>query len=346
MKTIIVTGGLGFIGSNFIEMVLTNPKYKGVKIINIDNDSFNRKNHKHLEHIKQISDKNRYEYKCASICNLTKMQALIYFHRPDKIVHFAAETHVDYSISEPQKHVKSNVVGTMNMLIASSKYYNRLLNDEQKKQFRFHHISTDQVFGDFPIDSLQKFTQDSKYRPSSPYSATKASADMLVHAWSRSYGLPISISNCSNNYGRYQDESKLIPKVIGHCFRKEPIPIHGTGLYIRDWIHAKDHCRGILMILQNLQKTQGQTFLFGGDCQKSNLWIIDTICQIMDQKYPMQVSYKTLKTFVDNRVGQDNRYAIDNSNSYRVLGWKSIYNLNETIEQMVQEGVQNGCILV
>lgn len=337
MKTILITGGLGFIGSNFIQMILTDQKYKDIKIVNIDCDQLGRKNHKHLSHIEAIKDLNRYQYKYANICNLTKMQALIYFHRPDKIVHFAAETHVDCSIEKPQLYVKSNLIGTMNMLIASSKYYNKILSDQQKKQFRFHHISTDQVFGDFSINSIQKFTEESKYNPSSPYSATKAGADMLVHAWHRSYGLPISISNCSNNYGKYQDESKLIPKVIGHCLREQPIPIHGTGQYIRDWIHVEDHCRGILMIIENLQKTQNQTFLFGGQCERSNLQIIDIICQIMDEQRPRNIgsSYKDLKTFVQNRVGQDNRYAIDNTKSNNVLRWYPQRKLQESLIQLI-----------
>lgn len=337
MKTIIVTGGLGFIGSNFIEMVLTDPRYKDVKIVNIDCDNFNRKNHKHLSHIPQIYDKSRYQYKNANICNLTKMQALIYLHRPDKIVHFAAETHVDLSIQSPNEYAKSNVLGTMNLLIASSKYYNRLLNDEQKKQFRFHHISTDQVFGDFPIDSNQKFTQNSKYYPSSPYSATKASADMIVHAWHRSYGLPISISNCSNNYGKYQDNTKLIPKVINHCLKEETIPIHGSGQYIRDWIHVEDHCRGILTILDNLDKTDNETFLFGGDCERSNIYIINYICELMDKMKPRKngKSYKQLQKFVQNRVGQDNRYAIDNTKSNTVLGWYPQRNLQDSLIELI-----------
>lgn len=337
MKTILITGGLGFIGSNFIQMLLTDSKYNHIKIINVDCDQLHRKNHKHLSHIQAIKDITRYQYKDANICNLTKMQALIYFHRPDKIVHFAAETHVDFSIKTPQAYIKSNVLGTMNMLIASSKYYNKLLNDQQKRQFRFHHVSTDEVFGDFPIDSLQKFTQMSKYYPSSPYSATKASADMLVHAWHRSYGLPVSISNCSNNYGKYQDQSKLIPKVIGHCLRQQNIPIHGSGLYVRDWIHAVDHCRGIMMILQNLQKTDNQTFLFGGDCQRSNLYIIDLICEVMDECRPRAnyQPYKELKQYVANRVGQDNRYAIDSTKAGTILGWSPVESLRDTIMELV-----------
>lgn len=337
MKTILITGGLGFIGSNFIQMVLTDQKYKDIKIINIDCDQLGRINHKHLSHIEAIKDLNRYQFKLANICNLTKMQALIYLHRPDKIVHFAAETHVDFSIETPQKYVKSNVVGTMNMLIASSKYYNKLLNEQQKREFRFHHISTDQVFGDFPVNSIQKFTEHSKYKPSSPYSATKAGADMLVHAWYRSYGLPVSISNCSNNYGKYQDPSKLIPKVIKHCLREQFIPIHGTGEYIRDWIHVEDHCRGILMILENLQKTHNETFLFGGQCERSNINIINYICELLDMMRPRKdgKSYKELQKFVGNRIGQDNRYAIDNTKSNIVLGWYPQKTLQDSLIELI-----------
>ncbi len=337
MKTILITGGLGFIGSNFIQILLTDHKYKDVKIINIDNDQLNRKNHKHLQHLSQQMKK-RYQYKPTNICNLNKMQALIYLHRPDKIVHFAAQTHVDFSIQTPQKYVKSNIVGTMNMLIASSKYYNVLLNDQQKKRFRFHHVSTDQVFGDFQIQSQQKFTQNSAYKPSSPYSATKAGSDMLVMAWARSYGLPISISNCSNNYGKYQDDSKLIPKVIKHCINNQPIPIHGSGLYVRDWIHVKDHCYGILSILQNLDLTNNKRYLFGGDCQKKNIQIINMICDQFDKQYSRSKnqSFHSLKTYSPNRVGQDKRYAIDNNLAKKELNWNPRRIIQVQIKQLIK----------
>ncbi len=323
-------------------MMLTNPKYPDLKIINIDNDQFNRKSHKHLKHISKIlQNKDRYQYKDANICNLSKMESLVYLHRPDKIIHFASQTHVDKSINDPYRYVKSNVLGTMNMLIASSKYYNSILTDQEKKEFRFHHISTDQVFGDFPIQSSQKFTESSKYYPSSPYSATKAGADMLVYAWNRSYNLPISISNCSNNYGKYQDNSKLIPKVINSCLQEKTIPVHGSGQYIRDWLHVEQHCRGILYILQNLQKTNNQVFLFGGNCQISNISIINTICDFFDKMKPRigNKSYRDLIQYVQNRPGQDLRYAVDITKSKNILNWMPTKNIYNQIQILIKESL-------
>lgn len=336
MKTLLITGGLGFIGSHFIQMLFTNEKYKDIiKIINVDKDLLNRKKHNHLSHLKQIKNQKQYLYREVDICDSVKMQALIYLHRPDKIVHFAAETHVDCSIQTPELHTHTNILGTVSMLIAASKYYNILLNDEQKKNFRFHHISTDEVYGDIPIQATYKFNQNSRYNPSSPYSATKAGSDHLVKAWHRTYGLPISISNCSNNYGRYQDDTKLIPRVVKLCLNQQPITIHGTGQYIRDWILAEDHCRGILDILQNLQLTNNQQYLFGGECQRSNIYIIDLICQILDKIYPRKnrQSYKQLKVFIENRKGQDLKYAIDNTKVNTQLDW----NISTQIEQNLQQ---------
>lgn len=341
MKTIIVTGGLGFIGSNFIQMMFQ--KYGDqLRIINIDKDTLNRKDHKHLNHIKQIHNQKTYIFKQVDICNTTKIQRLMFFYKPINIVHFAAESHVDTSIQTPKKHAQTNIFGTISLLIASSKYYNSILTDSEKKNFRFHHISTDQVFGDLSLTSNCKFNQSSIYNPSSPYSATKAGSDMLVRAWGRTYGLPWSISNCSNNYGKYQDKSKLIPKVINLCIKEQPITIHGTGQYIRDWIDVRDHCCGIIKILQNLQLTNNKTYLFGGDYQKSNLFIIDLICQNMDKILPRNnnESYKNLKTFVQNRQGQDLKYAIDSSKSKQQLNWKLNGNLRYSVEELIKNKVQ------
>ncbi len=339
MKTILITGGLGFIGSNFIQMVF-NKYGKTIRIVNVDKDTLGRKDHKHFKHIPQIHNKELYLYREADICNLTKMQALIYFYRPQIIVNFAAETHVDQSIQTPQQYAQTNILGTTALLIAASKYYNYLLDDVQRKKFRFHHISTDEVFGDLALNCKDKFTQNTIYNPSSPYSATKAGSDHLVRAWGRTYGLPYSISNCSNNYGKYQDDTKLIPKVIKACMNQQQITIHGTGQYVRDWIHVQDHCEGILKILDDLQLTHNETYLFGGQCQKSNLQVIDLICEIMDKKNPRKngKSYKELKIFVQNRAGQDLKYSIDCSKAKQQLGWIPQSKFEQKVELLINNG--------
>lgn len=327
MKTILITGGLGFIGSNFIQMIFE--KYNSnVKIINIDKDTLGRHDHNHLKHISQISDPKCYLYRQVDICDTAKMQALIYLYRPDKIIHFAAQSHVDVSIETPQKHAHTNILGTISILIAASKYYNLLLDDNSKKEFRFHHVSTDEVFGDLPLDSKDQFTQSTQYNPSSPYSATKGGSDHLVRAWGRTYGLPYSISNCSNNYGKYQDDTKLIPKIIKQCLNKEPITVHGTGEYIRDWIYVLDHCQGILKILENLEVTRNKTYLFGGNCEMSNMEVILSIIDaISEQDNEYREKLVSNIRYVENRQGQDYKYSINSAKSKTELNWNTTTNL-------------------
>lgn len=327
-----VTGGLGFIGSNFIQMLFE--KFgNNIKIINIDKDTLGRRDHKHLQHIPQIGNEKYYLHRQVDICDASKIQALIYLHRPDKIVHFAAESHVDVSIQTPQKHAHTNILGTISLLIAASKYYNALLNADQKRQFRFHHISTDQVFGDLALDSKEQFTQKSPYNPSSPYSATKAGSDHLVRAWGRTYGLPYSISNCSNNYGKYQDDTKLIPKIIKQCLNNQPITVHGTGQYIRDWIYVRDHCQGILKILQNLELTDNKTYLFGGEDELSNLFVIQTIIKELEKTGNSLMSNIR---YVENRRGQDRRYSISNKKSINELNWKPTIKLVQFLPELIR----------
>lgn len=229
-------------------------------------------------------------------------------------------------------------MGTISLLIATSKYYNMLLNDQEKKEFRFHHISTDQVFGDLTLDSSEKFTQNTQYNPSSPYSATKAGSDHLVRAWGRTYGLPYSISNCSNNYGKYQDDTKLIPKIIKQCLNNRDITVHGTGQYVRDWIYVLDHCHGILKILQNLSSSHNKTYLLGGDCQISNIQIIKLIINNISKNDSMlhQKLSNNIK-YVENRKGQDIRYAIDSRKIKQQLGWQVTTNLKKYMPQLVME---------
>lgn len=337
-KKILITGGLGFIGSNFIQLLFS--RYgNNIQIINIDKDTLGREDHRHLQHIQQIHNPKTYLHRKVDICDCSKIQALVYLHRPDKIVHFAAQSHVDRSIQTPDQHARTNIMGTTSMLIAASKYYNVLLNQQQKKEFRFHHISTDEVFGDLPLNGTQKFNRNTLYNPSSPYSASKAGADHLVRAWSRTYNLPYSISNCSNNYGKYQDDTKLIPIIINQCLNDQIITVHGTGQYIRDWIHVLDHCEGILTILNNLQISHNKTFLFGGQRELMNIDLIRNICKIFDEKIPLKDGRKYQQNirFVQNRKGQDLKYSVNITQTTEQLGWIPKRHIQNELQNLIDE---------
>ncbi len=340
MITILITGGLGFIGSHFIEQ--SYKKYGNkIRIINVDKDTLHRSNHKHLKHIQQIHNKQNYIFYKLNICNTKKIYNILLEYKPEIIIHFAAESHVDSSIEFPQKHTKTNIIGTNSLLIASSKYYNMILNNQQKQRFRFHFISTDEVFGDLSIDSNEKFNEETKFNPSSPYSATKAGAQHLVRAWNKTYNLPYSISNCSNNYGKYQDQSKLIPKVINACINNKIITVHGTGKYIRDWIAVEDHCNAIQLIMENLDKTKNKTYLIGSGLQLTNLQVIDYICEIFDKLKPLSnnKSYKDNKVFVQNRAGQDLRYSINSDKIIRELNWSVKIDFYKKIQELIHGNI-------
>ena len=306
-RIFIVTGGSGFIGSNFIHFILSNGYAD--KIIDLDKLTY-AGNPQNL--LKYDNDK-RLAFVQGDICDQELVQELFLLHKPDVIINFAAESHVDRSIDGPSNFIRTNISGTYTLLQKSLRYYQSLTKEDQKS-FRFHHISTDEVFGSLDNDGI--FTEETPYDPSSPYSASKASSDHLVRAWHRTYGLPIIISNCSNNYGPYQFPEKLIPLMILNCLQEKPLPVYGTGENIRDWLFVDDHCDAIHTIIEKGEI--GETYNVGGNNEIKNIDIVKTICNLLDNIRPSENlnSYQELITFVKDRPGHDFRYAID---SYRFI---------------------------
>ncbi|HIC38706.1 MAG TPA: dTDP-glucose 4,6-dehydratase, partial [Candidatus Marinimicrobia bacterium] len=303
-KIYLVTGGSGFIGSNFIRFLLS--KSENNQVVNLDKLTYagNPQNLLKFEH------DDRYVFNQGDICDQEHVRELIQLHHPDIIVNFAAESHVDRSIDGPGEFIKTNISGTYTLLQESLRYYQSLENDKQKT-FRFHHVSTDEVFGSLGEDGF--FTEETPYHPSSPYSASKAASDHLVRAWERTYGLPIIISNCSNNYGPYQFPEKLIPLMILNCLAEESLPVYGTGENVRDWLYVDDHCEAIYTIIE--KGKIGETYNVGGNNEIHNIEIVITICSILDEIQPLANgnSYTDLITYVKDRPGHDFRYAIDSS---------------------------------
>ena len=325
-KIFLVTGGSGFIGANFIQYLLKNDLAK--KIINLDKLTYagNPQNLLKFEH------DDRYVFNQGDICDQEHVRELIQLHHPDIIVNFAAESHVDRSIDGPGEFIKTNISGTYTLLQESLRYYQSLENDKQKK-FRFHHVSTDEVFGSLGEDGF--FTEETPYDPSSPYSASKAASDHLVRAWERTYGLPIIISNCSNNYGPYQFPEKLIPLMILNCLAEESLPVYGTGENVRDWLYVDDHCEAIYTIIE--KGKIGETYNVGGNNEIQNIEIVNTICSILDEIKPSENgnSYTDLITYVKDRPGHDFRYAIDSSKLKNELNWSP----NETFESGIKKTI-------
>ena len=311
-KIFLVTGGSGFIGANFIQYLLKNDLAK--KIINLDKLTYagNPQNLLKFEH------DDRYVFNQGDICDQEHVRELIQLHHPDIIVNFAAESHVDRSIDGPGEFIKTNISGTYTLLQESLRYYQSLENDKQKK-FRFHHVSTDEVFGSLGEDGF--FTEETPYDPSSPYSASKAASDHLVRAWERTYGLPIIISNCSNNYGPYQFPEKLIPLMILNCLAEESLPVYGTGENVRDWLYVDDHADALQLVLE--QGKLGESYNIGGFNEHTNLDVVHRVCDILDELLPESehCPHRDLITFVTDRPGHDQRYAIDATKINRELGW-------------------------
>jgi dTDP-glucose 4,6-dehydratase len=325
-KIIIVTGGSGFIGSNFIRFML-NEGY-AEKIINLDKLTY-AGNPKNLSDFQQDE---RYVFVQGDICNQDLVKELFLIHRPNVIVNFAAESHVDRSIDGPGDFIKTNISGTFTLLQESLRYFQTLENENQKL-FRFHHVSTDEVFGSLNDNGF--FTEETPYDPSSPYSASKAASDHLVRAWQRTFGLPIIISNCSNNYGPYQFPEKLIPLMILNCLAEESLPVYGTGENVRDWLYVDDHCEAIHTIIENGKI--GETYNVGGNNEIMNIDIVKTICNILDEIKPSThlKSYMELITFVTDRPGHDFRYAIDSSKLKNELNWQP----KETFESGIKKTI-------
>ena len=310
---ILVTGGSGFIGSNFIHYLINNTDYQ--RIINLDKLTYAGNN----ENLINIQQDIRYKFIKGNICDRQCIRKIFQDYSPNKIVHFAAESHVDRSIDGPKDFINTNIVGTSILLEESLSYYNKL-KKLSKSSFKFHHISTDEVFGS--LGEKGSFVEDSPYDPSSPYSASKASSDHLVRAWHRTFGLPVTISNCSNNYGPYQFPEKLIPLMIINCLSNKSLPVYGKGENIRDWLYVEDHCKAINLILQ--EGAIGDTYNIGGNNEISNLNIVESICTILDKLKPSNSgkSYNQMISFVKDRPGHDFRYAINTTKIKKDLNWE------------------------
>ena len=333
MKTVyFVTGGCGFIGANFIQYLLNKTKPKSV--INLDKLTY-AGNQKNLADFEQDP---RYIFVHGDICDAELVSKLFTEYQPNYIVNFAAESHVDRSIDGPAEFIQTNIVGTSVLLQEALKYYSTLKGGGSE-HFRFHHVSTDEVFGSLSESGF--FTEETPYDPSSPYSASKASSDHLIRAWHRTFDLPVLISNCSNNYGPYQFPEKLIPLMILNCLEEKPLPVYGTGENIRDWLYVEDHCDAIYTILQ--KGTIGETYNVGGNNEIKNIQIVEEICDVLNDIHPAGSgkSYHELITFVKDRPGHDFRYAIDASKLKKEIGWEPKESFNTGIQKTIEWYLKN-----
>lgn len=330
---ILVTGGAGFIGSAVIRHIINNTQDS---VINVDKLTYAG----NLESLTSVSNSKRYAFEQVDICNRIELERVFSKHQPDAVMHLAAESHVDRSIDGPSDFIQTNIVGTYTLLEVARNYWNGL-NAGRKAAFRFQHISTDEVYGDLPHPKEDEnahqilFTETTAYAPSSPYSASKASSDHLVRAWQRTYGLPILVTNCSNNYGPYHFPEKLIPLVILNALEGKPLPIYGKGDQIRDWLYVEDHARALYIVAN--QGKIGETYNIGGHNEKTNLEVVKTICSMLDELITSPFTpHTSLITHVQDRPGHDRRYAIDASKIERELGWKP----QETFESGIRKTVQ------
>ena len=329
---ILVTGGAGFIGSAVIRHIINNTDDA---VVNLDKLTYAG----NLESLATVSGNNRYSFVQVDICDRAEIDRVLSEHQPDAIMHLAAESHVDRSIDGPADFIQTNIVGTYTLLEAARQYW-QALDAEKKASFRFHHISTDEVYGDLPHPSETPnseehlFTEQTAYAPSSPYSASKASSDHLVRAWQRTYGFPVLITNCSNNYGPYHFPEKLIPLVILNALEGKPLPIYGKGDQIRDWLYVEDHARALYKVVK--EGSIGDTYNIGGHNEKQNIEVVHTICDILQQLQPKESSYRDQITYVQDRPGHDRRYAIDASKIQQELGWVP----EETFESGIRKTVQ------
>ncbi|WP_419234390.1 dTDP-glucose 4,6-dehydratase [Aliarcobacter cryaerophilus] len=330
-KTILVTGCAGFIGSNFVPYFLD--KYKEYNIVNLDLLTYAGD----LENLKECETNPRYKFIKGDICNRELVEFIFSEYDIKGVIHFAAESHVDNSIKNPGVFVQTNVNGTFTLIDVAYKYWMEkpFTYKEKYKNCRFHHISTDEVYGTLSLDPNDLFTEITPYAPNSPYSASKASSDMIIRAYNETYGLNTVITNCSNNYGPKQHDEKLIPTIIRNALKQNPIPIYGDGKNIRDWLYVLDHCKGIDLVYHNGKR--GETYNIGGRNERTNLQIVDTITTILDKEVPKpNFSYKSLITFVEDRAGHDRRYAIDASKLENELGWKADENFDSGIVKTIE----------
>lgn len=326
---ILITGGAGFIGSAVIKQAISD----GHEVINIDALTYAA----NLANLASVTHHPRYVFEHININDADAVHAAFKTHQPDHVMHLAAESHVDRSIEGPAAFIQTNVVGTFNMLQAARNYWSALDNDRQSI-FRFHHVSTDEVYGDLSLEA-PAFMESSPYDPSSPYSASKAASDHFVRAWHRTYGLPIVISNCSNNYGPYQFPEKLIPVVILKALHEQDIPVYGTGQNIRDWLYVDDHAQALLTVLQSGKV--GETYNIGGDNERTNLELVKVICALMDARKLHKTPCERLIKFIDDRPGHDLRYAVNADKMKNDLDWSPSVTWDQGFEATIDWYLNN-----
>lgn len=324
---ILVTGGAGFIGSAVIRHIISNT---ADSVVNVDKLTYAG----NLESLHGVDQSDRYVFERVDICDRAEVERVFREHKPQVVMHLAAESHVDRSISGPCEFIETNIIGTYTLLEAARAYWSAL-DEPARLAFRFHHISTDEVYGDLE-DPAKLFTETTPYQPSSPYSASKASSDHLVRAWSRTYGLPTLVTNCSNNYGPCHFPEKLIPLIILNALEGKPLPVYGKGNQVRDWLYVEDHARALYKVVS--EGVVGETYNIGGHNEKQNIEVVNTLCALLDELVPDSVHkpHAGLITYVQDRPGHDLRYAIDASKIARELGWMPL----ETFESGIRKTVQ------
>lgn len=323
---VLITGGAGFIGSAVVRQFIRETE---TTVVNVDKLTYAG----NLESLAECRKHPRHIFEHVDICDREELERVFREHKPDAVMHLAAESHVDRSIEGPAAFIETNVVGTSTLLEVAREYWSEL-PERQKSAFRFHHISTDEVYGDLGPDE-PAFTEDTPYAPSSPYSASKAASDHLVRAWHRTYGLPVVITNCSNNYGPYQFPEKLIPLVLLNALERKSLPVYGKGDNVRDWLYVEDHARALRVVLEKGQV--GRTYNVGGRSEKKNIDVVQQLCAALDEAVPLSDgSYASLITFVTDRPGHDRRYAIDDTRISQELGWQPA----ETFESGLAETVR------